>query len=35
VLYLTLRIRQRMSAPLLLLQGVFYVGYVSYVLTKI
>ncbi len=35
VLYLTLRIRGRMSAPLLLVQGVFYVGYVSYVLTRL
>jgi cation:H+ antiporter len=35
VLYLTLRIRGRLSAPLLLLQGVFYVGYVGYVVTKL
>jgi cation:H+ antiporter len=35
VVYLTLRLRERLSAPLLLLQGVFYVGYVAYVLTKI
>jgi cation:H+ antiporter len=35
VLWLTLRIRGRLSAPLLLLQGVFYVGYVGYVLTKL
>jgi cation:H+ antiporter len=35
VLWLTLRIRGRLSARLLLLQGVFYVGYVGYVLTKI
>jgi len=35
VLYLTLRIRGRLSARLLLLQGVFYVGYVSYVVTKL
>jgi cation:H+ antiporter len=35
VLWLTLRIRGRLSAPLLLLQGVFYVGYVVYVLTTI
>ena len=35
VLYLTLRIRGRLSAPLLLLQGVFYVGYVAYVVTKL
>jgi cation:H+ antiporter len=35
VLYMTLRIRGRLSAPLLLLQGVFYVGYVAYVVTKL
>jgi cation:H+ antiporter len=35
VLYLTLRIRGRLSAPLLLFQGVFYVGYVAYVVTKL
>ena len=35
VLYLTLRLRGRLSAPLLLLQGVFYVGFVVYVLTRI
>jgi len=35
VLYLTLRIRGRLSAPLLLVQGVFYVFYVSYVITKL
>ena len=35
VLYLTLRIRGRLSAPLLLFQGVFYVFYVGYVLTRI
>jgi cation:H+ antiporter len=35
VLFLTLRIRGRLSAPLLLLQGVFYVGYVGYVLARI
>jgi cation:H+ antiporter len=35
VLWLTLRIRGRLSAPMLLGQGVFYVGYVAYVLTKI
>jgi cation:H+ antiporter len=35
VLYLTLRVRERLSAPLLLLQGAFYVGYVAYVLKKI
>ena len=35
VLYLTLRIRSRLTAPLLLLQGVFYAGYVGYVVTKL
>jgi cation:H+ antiporter len=35
VLYATLRIRGRLSAPLLLVQGVFYVGYVAYVVTKL
>jgi cation:H+ antiporter len=35
VLWITLRVRGRLSAPLLLLQGVFYVGYVAYVLTRI
>jgi cation:H+ antiporter len=35
VLWLTLRIRGRLSAPLLLAQGVFYVGYVAYVITKV
>jgi cation:H+ antiporter len=35
VLYLTLRFRGRLSAPLLLLQGVFYLGYVGYVLTRL
>lgn len=35
VLWVTLRIRGRLSAPLLLIQGVFYVGYVGYVLTRI
>jgi cation:H+ antiporter len=35
VMWLTLRIRGRLSARVLLLQGVFYVGYVGYVLTKI
>jgi cation:H+ antiporter len=35
VLWVTLRVRGRLSAPLLLLQGVFYVGYVAYVLTRI
>jgi cation:H+ antiporter len=35
VLYLTLRFRGGLTAPLLLIQGVFYVGYVGYVLTKL
>jgi len=35
VLYLTLRFRGRLTAPVLLIQGVFYVGYVGYVLTKL
>jgi cation:H+ antiporter len=35
VLYATLRFRGRLSAPLLLAQGVFYVGYVAYVVTKL
>jgi cation:H+ antiporter len=35
VLYMTLRIRKRLSAPLLLVQGVFYLGYVGYVLTRL
>jgi len=35
VLYATLRFRGRLSAPLLLLQGVFYVGYVAYVVTRL
>jgi cation:H+ antiporter len=35
VLWATLRFRGRLSAPLLLFQGVFYVGYVAYVLTRI
>ena len=35
VLYLTLRFRGRLSAPLLLVQGVFYVFYVGYVVTKL
>ncbi len=35
VLWLTVRFRGRLTARLLLLQGVFYVGYVAYVLTKI
>ena len=35
VLYATLRFRGRLSAPLLLVQGVFYLGYVGYVLTRL
>jgi len=35
VLYLTLRFRGRLTAPVLLIQGVFYVAYVGYVLTKL
>jgi hypothetical protein len=35
VLWLTIRIRGRLSARVLLLQGVFYVGYVVYVSTKL
>ena len=35
VLWTTLRLRGRLSAPLLLFQGVFYVGYVVYVLRRI
>ncbi|MGZ5288276.1 MAG: sodium:calcium antiporter [Actinomycetota bacterium] len=35
VLWLTLRIRGRLSAPLLLFQGLFYVGYVAYVITRV
>jgi cation:H+ antiporter len=34
VLWLQIRFRGRLVAPLLLLQGVFYVGYVAYVATK-
>jgi cation:H+ antiporter len=34
VLYLTIRVRHRFTAPLLLAQGVFYAGYVAYVLTR-
>jgi cation:H+ antiporter len=34
LLYLTVRLRGRFSAPLLLLQGAFYVTYVVYVLTR-
>ena len=35
VLWTTLRLRGRLSAPLLLFQGVFYAGYVVYVLNRI
>lgn len=35
VLWLELRFRGRLSGPLLLLQGVFYVGYVVYVVTRL
>ena len=35
VLWATLRLRGRLSAPLLLFQGVFYAGYVGYVLTRL
>ncbi len=35
VLYATVRFRGRLTARLLLVQGVFYVGYVAYVLTRI
>ena len=35
VLYATVRFRGRLTARLLLLQGIFYGGYVAYVLTKI
>ena len=35
LLYLTLRFRGRLTAPVLLIQGVFYVAYVGYVLTKL
>jgi cation:H+ antiporter len=35
ILYLTVRIRGRLTGRLLLLQGVLYVGYVSYVVTKL
>jgi cation:H+ antiporter len=34
VLWLQIRFRRRLTGPLLLLQGVFYIGYVSYVATK-
>ena len=35
VLWLTVRFRGRLTARLLLLQGVFYLGYVTYVFTKL
>ncbi|MGZ5297509.1 MAG: sodium:calcium antiporter, partial [Actinomycetota bacterium] len=35
VLWLQVRFRGRLTAQLLLLQGVFYVGYVTYVLTRL
>jgi cation:H+ antiporter len=35
LLYVSLLIRRRLTAPLLLLQGAFYVGYVVYVLSRI
>jgi cation:H+ antiporter len=35
VLYVTLRVRHRLSAPLMLLQGVFYAGYVWYVISRL
>jgi cation:H+ antiporter len=35
VLWLTLKVRGRLSAPLLLFQGVFYVGYVTYVIARV
>ena len=34
-LWLQVRFRGRLTAPMLLLQGIFYVGYVTYVLTQI
>ncbi len=34
VLYVTIRVRHRFTAPLLLFQGVFYAAYVGYVLTR-
>ena len=34
VLWLTIRFRGRFSAPLLLLQGAFFAGYVVYVVTR-
>jgi cation:H+ antiporter len=35
VLWLQVRFRERLTGPLLLVQGVFYVGYVTYVATKL
>jgi hypothetical protein len=35
VLWLQIRLRARLSGPMLLLQGIFYVGYVTYVLTQL
>ncbi|HEX9124422.1 MAG TPA: sodium:calcium antiporter [Actinomycetota bacterium] len=34
LLYATIRMRRRFTAPLLLIQGAFYVAYVTYVLTR-
>ena len=34
VLYLTIRTRGRFTAPLLLVQGAFYLAYVIYVVTR-
>jgi cation:H+ antiporter len=34
VLYVTIRVRRRFTAPLLLVQGAFYAAYVAYVLTR-
>jgi hypothetical protein len=34
VLWMTIRFRRRFSAPLLLLQGAFFAGYVVYVVTR-
>jgi hypothetical protein len=35
VLFVTARMRGRLIAPLLILQGVFYIGYVAFVLRTI
>jgi cation:H+ antiporter len=35
VLWLSVRFRGRLTARLLLLQGVFYAGYVAYVITRL